>query len=153
MKLQDLCAALPESWVEQLVRTPKVRTLSVYQKRVMLDPYQVGMMRVKEMGIPSVRLTDGQIVEIGKCSIDRKHILVTLTDGKWVVMPLTSHNMKAAKYRGYIVKGKKVIALQQHKSGTLNELMSAYECGTDCPLDMLDAEGLFHAFQGTRTRK
>lgn len=151
MMLQDIVAALPENWVMQQNR--RVQSLTMQHKRTMLDPYQVGMMRVKEMGIASCKLDDVQIAEIGKCSIERKHIMVVREGKVWNVIQLTSTNVKAYKGHGYIIKGKRVIPLQHHKQGTLEELMQAYERGGDCPLDVLDADGLFHAFQGRRIHK
>ena len=154
MKLQDLCAALPESWVEQLTRTPKVRKLSMYQKRALLDPYQIGLMRIGEMKMSFSRFTDAQVVEIGKCSIDRTAIVVGKDCNGCCVMKFSKEACMKYNGRGYIIKGKKVIEIRSHhKQGSLEELMRAFEERGGVRLNDLDAEGLFHAFQGTRTRK
>ena len=154
MKLQDICAALPKSWVEQLTRIPKVRKLSMYEKRALLDPYQIGLMRIGEMKMSLNRFTDAQVVEIGKCSIDRTAIVVGKDCNGCCIMKLSREACNKYNGRGYIIKGKKVIEIRSHhKQGSLDELMRAFEERGGVRLNDLDAEGLFHAFQGTRTRK
>lgn len=142
MRLADMVDALPESWV--------VRGNCRAQKRPVLDAYEVGIMCVKAMMLPYAYFTEAQIVEIGNSSIRRKHVLVTKAGKEWTVVPCTAVSCRNG---GYIVKGKKVIPLQQHRKGTLKQLMEDFECGDGRRLDGLDAEGLFHAFQGKRTHK
>lgn len=147
--MQDIVDALPQGWVMcQNRHTPTLR-----EKRAMLDPYEVGMERVREMMLSHNRLSEAQIMEIGCCSIDRKFIMVVRDGKNWTIVNLTSANVKAYKGHGYIIKGKKVIPLQNHKQGTLEQLMDNFECGGDVRIDRLDAEGLFCSFQGRRIRK
>ena len=153
MRLDEIVAALPESWVKQGNCRAQKRPMSIKAKRASLDPYQIGMMRVKEMGIAFCNLEDEQIVEIGRCSINRIAIVVGKERNKWVVAHLSGAKCREYRGHGYIIKGKKTIPLQHHKQGTLEELMNAYECSADCSLDRLDAEGLFNAFQGRRIHK
>jgi len=153
MKLQEIVAALPESWVMQGNCRAHKRQPSLKAKRAMLDPHEVGMMRLKEMQLPFHVLSAEQVERIGQCSIDRTYIMVVREGKTWTIVRYTREMVCKYRGHGYIIKGKKVIPLQHHKQGTLEELMVSYEHESDCPLDVLDAEGLFHAFQGRRIHK
>lgn len=144
--MQDIVDALPQGWVMRQNRhTPTLR-----EKRAMLDPYEVGMERVREMMLPYNRLSEAQVAEIGRSSIEHKHIMVVRDGKNWTIVSLTGANVRTYKGHGYIIKGKRVIALQHHKQGTLEQLMENYE---SVPICRMDADGLFHAFKGQRTHK
>lgn len=156
VKIADIIGSLPTGWVEsEICRTQNRRkSMSVYQKRQLLNPYDVGLLRAREMGIARKRLTDEQITHIGRCSIDRKHIIVGKLDNNWVVVDLTRSNCREFHGHGYIVKGKKVIALHRHAQGTLEEQMDAFECAERSkPLDKMTADEIFSIGKGKRVKK
>lgn len=155
MKLFQIVAQLPQGWVVEPNGRNHKRTMTIKRERVELDPYEVGKSLIYQMRIAFCRFTHEQIEDIGRCSINRTHILVTKCDNKWVIVPCTSVTCKNG---GYIVKGKQVIPLQHHKQGTLEEIISDYKRAYDSRkdnvrIDRLSAEGLCNAFRGNRTHK
>lgn len=120
----------------------------------MLNPYEIGLMRIGEMCVSSSRFSREDIMRIGQCSIERNYIIVGRIGNDWVVMNYARNKVRDFKGHGYIVKGKKVIALQRSKQGSLQELMDAYECADHFkPLVKMTAEEIFNSAKGVRTRK
>lgn len=155
MKLQDIVVALPKEWAMQQTRRTHKRPMSVKEKRASLDPYKVGLMRLDDMGIKAERMSELSITEIGRASIERKPIMVLKMCVDWIVVPYSYDSFREFRGHGFVIRGKKVhkFSHSDHKNGTLDELMKAYEDNWDTSLDSLDAEGLFNAFQGRRTHK
>ena len=123
-------------------------------KRLFLDPHKIGLMRLNEIGVSSSRFTGKDIVHIGKCSINRKYIIVGKVGNEWVVVNYAREKVRDFRGHGYIIKGKKVIALQRNRRGSLEELMSAYECvDRSKSLDRMTADEMFREGMGKRTYK
>lgn len=150
MKIADIVSALPRDWTERgNCRAPK--RLSNREKRELLDPYQVGMMRLADMYVAICNLTEADIVLLGRCSIDRVKVLVGKVCNDWhIVTGKAPEGFRAY----YVVKGKKVLQLHKHKSGTIDEILQAYECeDTTKPLAFMKADEIFAACKGKRFRK
>ena len=123
-------------------------------KRLSLDPRKIGLMRISEMGVSDSRFTGEDIVRIGKCSIFRKYIIVGRVGNSWVVTDYAREKVRGFRGHGYIIKGKRVIALQHNKRGSVEKLMGAYE-GADRskPLARMTADEVFREGMGKRFRK
>ena len=123
-------------------------------KRSLLDPCKIGLMRLKEMSVSDSRFTKESIIHIGKCSINRKYIIVGRVGNDWVVVDYAREKVHDFKGHGYVIKGKKVIPLQHNKRGSIEGLMDAYECAERSkPIGKMTADDIFNACKGTRTRK
>lgn len=123
-------------------------------KRSLLDPYKIGLMRLNEMNVSDSRFTRERVIYIGKCSINRKYIIVGRIGNDWAVVDCTRENVRDFRRHGYIIKGKKVIPLQHNRRGSFEGLMSAYESADRSkPLDRMTADDIFHTCMGKRTHK
>ncbi len=122
-----------------------------------LSCLEIGQQRLKELRLQGD--VGFSAIELGWYSMQRKPVLVVLTgltgNRKWQLMPFTREN--TARHRGhcYLVKGRKVAAMEYiHKTGSVREILSAYE-GADLskPVYSAGAEAIFHDGKGQRTRK
>lgn len=154
MKLQDIAIVLPESWAMQQIGNAHKRHMGVLRKRAQLDPYRIGLMRLNDMNIKPERMSELSIKEIGHASISHKPIMVIFVRADWVVLPYSYQSFREFRGNGFVIRGKHVHKFNHHdhKSGTLEELMRKYE-ERDTQISSLDANGLFHSFQGKRTHK
>lgn len=123
-------------------------------KRLLLDPYKIGLMRLNEMSVSDLRFTREQITHIGKCSINRKYIIVGKVGNSWTVVDYTRESTRDFRGHGYIIKGKKVIPLQHNRRGSFEWLMSAYESADRSkPIERMTADDIFYTCMGKRTFK
>ena len=133
---------------------PKQHRVGRRLKRLLLDPHEIGLLRLSEMHVNSAYFTKSEVTYIGQCSIDRKYIVVGKAGNHWAIEDCSKHSIRAYKGHGYIIKGKKIIALQQSKQGTIEELMSAYErLDRSKPLSQMRTDEIFSAGKGTKIRK
>ena len=148
MRLQDICATLPAGWEQRQARCVPKRNVKI------INQTEVGLECIHKMCIAQTRFTSLQIDEIGKSVLMKTPIIITKQGNQWVVLRYDRKQVSACIGHGYIVKGIKVIPLQQHKKGTIDELMSRYECeDRSKPLQYMKADEIFQAGKGTRQHK
>lgn len=155
MKLTEICSSLPQEWLERgNCRAPKRLKLSVAERRNMLDSYEVGLMRLKEMHLSADKFALGQINDIGINSIHRKKIVVGKEGSSWVVVNCTRENCTHFRHHGYVIHGRKVVPLFREVRGSVAEILDKYESmDRSKPLNMMKADEVFNAGKGARTRK
>jgi len=152
MKLAMMVASLPASWVESENCRAQKR-LNVNEKRNALNPYEIGLMRLGEMSVSPQNFSESQISNIGYCSIWRKRCIVGRVHNQWQAVCDTQKACDGFKAH-YVVKGKKVICLHPQKSGTIEQVLDAYESADRSkPLSLMKADEIFNAGKGTRFRK
>ena len=122
---------------------------------------EIGQRRLQELGL---RVGHGISMsfnarELGEYSIRKQPVLVVLVgltaNQQWVLMPCTKQNIEQHRGHCYLVKGRKVTAIEyRHKTGTIEQMLSAFE-GADLsePLYRASSNSIFHAGKGQQTRK
>ena len=125
-----------------------------------LNPYGVGVMRLREMSISIENFSESDIAHIGYCSIHRIKVVLCRVGNCWGIRGRMNDQIKLHERqfgcRGqvkayWIVSGKKIMSLHRHFNGTTEELMSAYNCRiTDKPVSEMSAMEIFMAAKGKR---
>lgn len=120
-----------------------------------LNPYGVGLMRLNEMAISNTRLSREDIEYIGKCSINRKKVVIGKIGNSWVVQG-RAHSLDAKFKPYYVIRGKRITMLYHSNATgkTLEQMMSEYECrDLSKPLYQASADEIFQAAKGRRSQK
>lgn len=122
-----------------------------------LNPYGVGLMRLKEMAIAVENFSDDDISYIGYCSIHRIEVVLCKVGNSWGVRgrmgEQIQHHEQQFSCRGHvraywIIRGKKVMALRKHSNKTAETLMAEYECMERLkPFAQMTALEIFNACQ------
>lgn len=125
-----------------------------------INPYDVGVMRLREMSITIDNFSESDIDYIGYCSIHRIKVVLCKVGNYWGIRGRMDDQLGLFQekfgYRGHvraywIVSGRKVKALRDHFNGTTEELMDAYNSRiTDKPVNEMGAKEIFMAARGAR---
>lgn len=112
-----------------------------------LTSYGVGLMRLKEIGVPSTDFKRKDIEFIGQCSINRKKVIVGKVDKTWTVLGREKEleRESGARYGGpqfiahFAIKGKRSVCIFRDPNRDRSK-----------PLHLMNANEVFAAGKGSK---
>lgn len=128
--------------------TKVIRGTSVSRNELTL--YNVGLLRLKEIGVPNSDFNSKDIEFIGQCSIDRIKVIIGKVDKTWTVKGREKalERKSGARFGGpkfekhYAITGKRSVCIYQDPNRDRSKALS-----------LMTAHELCNAFKGRPTRK